>query len=75
MMWLLVIAILLAGAWAISVLLGKITVWGGSRTDGLEVAAQFMTETDAFRGSVSLDDPTWDGKNRIAPPTQDGGMA
>jgi len=75
MIWPLVIVIVLAGAWAIVVLLRKITVWGGSRSDGLEVASQFMTEADAFRGSVSPDDPTWDGRNRIAPPTQDGGMA
>ena len=74
MIWLLVFVMLLAGAWAISVLLRRITQWGGSRTDGLEVAAKFMTETDAFRGSVGPDDPTWDGKNRIAPPTQDGGI-
>lgn len=54
-------------------LLEKITHLGGSRRNALDVTARFMAEADAFRGSASLHQQPWDGKNRIAPPTQEGG--
>jgi len=74
MIWLLLATGTIAlGAYAIPKLLNRIITWGGDRTDGLGAAAKFMTESNVFRGSVSPDDPFWDGNNRIAPPTQEGG--
>ena len=54
-------------------LLGKITAWGGNRSDGLEQASRFAAEAEAYRGSRTPDNATMDGKNRIAPPTTEGG--
>ncbi|HEU4320915.1 MAG TPA: hypothetical protein VFS66_12625 [Acidimicrobiia bacterium] len=72
--WWLALVVLVAGCVLISIkLLGGITAWGGDRMDGLHQASRFSAESEAFRGSRTPDNATMDGKNRIAPPTQDGG--
>lgn len=60
-------------SWVIWLLLRKATVLGGERSDALDITAKFIAETQAFRGGSTNDDAVWDGKNRIASPTQDGG--
>ncbi len=71
--------LVLGGLLAIAVLvyrlLIRITAQGGaSDRDAAETASLFLGEADAYRGSRSADDPPLDGHNRIAPPTQDGGV-
>jgi len=68
-----VIVSLAMASWLAWVLLRKATALGGERNDALEITAKFIAETQAFRGASTDDDAPWDGKNRIAPPTQDGG--
>ncbi len=54
-------------------LMGVTAQGGASDQDAAATANQILGESDAFRGSRSPDDPPWDGHNRLAPPTQDGG--
>ena len=54
-------------------LIGVTAQGGASDQDAAATANQILGEADAFRGSRSPDDPPWDGHNRLAPPTQDGG--
>ena len=70
--WLGLLFLIAIGVYVSAKLLGGITAWGGDRTDGLDQASRFSAEVEAFRGSRTPDNATMDGKNRIAPPTQDG---
>lgn len=54
-------------------LMGVTAQGGASDRDAAATADQILGEADAFRGSRSSDDAPWDGHNRLAPPTQDGG--
>ncbi|HVR79649.1 MAG TPA: hypothetical protein VMS99_14805 [Acidimicrobiia bacterium] len=54
-------------------LMGVTAQGGASDQDAAATANQILGEADAFRGSRSSDDPAWDGHNRLAPPTQEGG--
>jgi hypothetical protein len=67
-LWLL--ALVAVGVIAIGALLGRVSEMGGtSNHDVTEVAQQVMGEVNAFRGSRSLNEKAWDGKRRLAPPT------
>ena len=70
--WVALLVLIAVSAFAVIRLLGHITAWGGDRTDGLYEASRFSAESEAFRGSRTPDNAKMDGKNRIAPPTQDG---
>lgn len=68
--------VLLAGIWWLPVLLSRVTAAGGADDgDPTEIATQIMAEANVFRGRASQESPPWDGVNRLAPPTQDGGLA
>ena len=70
MTWLLLGLLLFGGAVAVHFLLDLVTAFGGtSRNDATDIAEQVMGEVNAFRGSRSMDDKAWDGKRRLAPPT------
>ena len=71
--WLGLLALVVVSVVVVAKLLGAITAWGGDRTNALDEATRFSAEAEAFRGSRTPDNATLDGKNRIAPPTQDGG--
>jgi hypothetical protein len=64
---------LILASWLTWLLLKTATAWGGERDDALDITGKFIAETQAFRGASNGHGSAWDGKNRIAPPTQDGG--
>lgn len=67
--------LLVVAAVAVWYLLRRITAEGGaSGKDAAATAAQVLGEANVLRGSRSDDDPAWDGHNRLASPTQDGGI-
>jgi hypothetical protein len=66
---------LVGGVWWISVLLTRVSAEGGAIDgDSTEIANQILAESEAFRGGRSADSKPWDGENRLAAPTQDGGF-
>lgn len=65
---------LIAAAGAAYFLLARVTAEGGAiESDAAEIASQILAEADGYRGSRSAEDPPWDGKTRLAPPTTPGG--
>jgi hypothetical protein len=70
MTWYVLGLLVVGGAVAVYRLLGRVTAQGGgTHHDVTEVAEQVMGEVNTFRGSRSLDERAWDGKRRLAPPT------
>jgi hypothetical protein len=68
-----IVAVVLVLVVIYRLLMGVTAQGGTSDRDAAATANQILGEADAFRGSRSSDDPPWDGHNRLAPPTQDGG--
>ena len=71
LIWLLVVVAV--GVIVIPYLINRVSEMGGtSDRTATEIADQVRAEADAYRGSRTPDDRSWDGQNRIAPPVSDG---